>query len=185
VRIIAGKYRGQQLVSFNADHIRPTTDRVKETLFNIWMGEYEDTRVLDLFCGTGNLGIEALSRGAAHVTFVEKHPQSLDITRRNLEKLKVTEDYHLQKDEVLGYLERYNGPPFHLVFVDPPFTKKMAHDVMLALAKSRVFDAETLISIESSSTERMDTDYDPLYRYSRREFGDKILSLFRVKTQPH
>jgi len=72
MRIIAGKYRGHQLVAFKADHIRPTTDRVKETLFNKFQFQIADAKVADLFCGTGNLGIEALSRDAQFCTFVEK-----------------------------------------------------------------------------------------------------------------
>ena len=72
MRIISGKYKGHQLVSFQADHIRPTTDRVKESLFNMIQGEIDGARVLDLFSGTGSLGLEALSRGAREVIFVEK-----------------------------------------------------------------------------------------------------------------
>ena len=79
MRIISGKYKSQQLHSFSADHIRPTTDRVKETLFNIIQNHLPGAYVLDLFAGTGNLGIEALSRGAEEVLFVENHSKSLEI----------------------------------------------------------------------------------------------------------
>ena len=77
MRIISGKFKGRPLVSFQADHIRPTTDRVKETLFNKLMGVVEDARVLDLFSGTGNLAIECLSRGAGWVDLVESHNRSI------------------------------------------------------------------------------------------------------------
>lgn len=108
MRIISGKYKGHPLVEFKADHIRPTTDRVKETLFNKLMFELEGTKVLDLFSGTGNLGIEALSRGAREVTFVEKHPKSLEILKKNLAKLKIPAvDYKIINMDVLSYLKKY------------------------------------------------------------------------------
>lgn len=82
MRIISGKYRGRRLSAFNAPHIRPTTDRVKETMFNKLMGQVEGARVLDLFAGTGNLGIESLSRGANWVEFVESNRKSLEILKK-------------------------------------------------------------------------------------------------------
>ena len=84
MRIIGGKYKGLYLTNFKADHIRPTTDRVKESMFNILQAQIEDARVLDLFSGTGNLGIEAISRGARHVTFVEKNKKSIQILKENI-----------------------------------------------------------------------------------------------------
>lgn len=178
MRIISGKYKGN-LTSFKADHIRPTTDRVKESQFNILMGHFEDARVLDLFAGTGNLGIEALSRGAREVVFVEKNPRSILIVRENLKKLKVTEPTQVIQKDVLSYLKSYEGEPFDVIFADPPFTQKMAHDVMLAMSTSRAFADHTVMTIESEARERMDDQYENLIRYDHREFGDKILSFFK------
>ena len=86
MRIISGKYKGRVLTSFQADHIRPTMDRIKETLFNKWMHDVEGATVLDLFAGTGSLGLEALSRGAIHIDFVEKNEKSVAIINKNLER---------------------------------------------------------------------------------------------------
>ena len=184
MRVISGKYRGQHLVSFQAQHIRPTTDRVKETLFNKLAFEANLVRVLDLFCGTGNLGIEALSRGAEFVTFVDAHKQSIQITRENLIKLKVpkAEFVVIQKD-VLSFLRQYEGPTFDVIFADPPFTQKMAHDVMLGISESTAVGETTLITIESEQKERMDDQYQDLVRYDRRDFGDKVLSFFCKESQ--
>ncbi len=184
MRIISGKFKGHHLVSFKAGHIRPTTDRVKETLFNKIMHEAHFDQVLDLFCGTGNLGLEALSRGADHVIFVDDHKQSILITRQNLEKLKVESSAYkaIQKD-VISYLKTYEGEPFDLIFADPPFTKKMAHDVMLAASNSQAFGESTILTIESELKERMDDEYGSVVRYDKREFGDKILSFFQKKPQ--
>lgn len=182
MRIISGKYKGHPLVDFKADHIRPTTDRVKETLFNKMMFHLEGARVVDLFSGTGNLGLESLSRGAREVIFVEKHPKSLDILRQNLNKLKVpVTDYRIVNMDVLAYLKNYQGEPFDIIFADPPFTEKMAHAVMEHASKSTAFGPETLMAIESERRERMEDLYGDLERYDHREFGDKVLSFFLKK----
>ncbi len=182
MRIISGKYKGHQLVSFKADHLRPTTDRVKETQFNKLMGYTEDARVLDLFCGTGNLGLEALSRGARDVLFVDANKQSLQITLKNIEKLKVPKNqYRTHLEDVLQFLKSCKDEPFDLILIDPPFTKKMAHEVMQAVSESLVYGPNTLITIESERKEQIDDTYGSLSRYDTREFGDKILSFFSKK----
>lgn len=182
MRIISGKFKGHPLVDFKADHIRPTTDRVKETLFNKLMFDIEGARVVDLFSGTGNLGLESLSRGAREVIFVEKHPKSLEILRQNLAKLKVpASDYRIVNMDVLAYLKSYEGEPFDIIFADPPFTEKMAHAVMEHASKSSAFGAQTLMAIESERREKMEDLYADLERYDHREFGDKILSFFSKK----
>lgn len=182
MRVISGKYKGHQLVSFQADHIRPTTDRVKESLFNKIQGYVEEAKVLDLFSGTGNLGIEALSRGASEVTFVELSKKSIAILEKNVAKLKISEPYKIVNKEVLSFLRSYSGAPFDLVFIDPPFTEEMADDVMQAVAQSKVFHEQTLIMIESGRREKIVDDYSSLARYDVREFGDKFLSFFQQKS---
>ena len=183
MRIIAGKYKGHNLVSFQASHIRPTTDRVKESLFNILMAEIPGARVLDLFSGTGNLGLEALSRGADSVVFVEKNPGSIGILKQNIQKLKLTESHKIINKDVLQFLRQYEGEPFDVIFADPPFTEEMAHDVLLAANNSKVFAAHTVMAIESARKERLDEEYPKLLRFDRREFGDKILSFFQPKKE--
>lgn len=183
MRIIAGKYRGHQLVAFKADHIRPTTDRVKETLFNKIQFQLEGAKVVDLFCGTGNLGLEALSRDASFCTFVEKNPKSLAITRQNIEKLKVpANQYRIINMDVIAFLKSYAGEVFDIILADPPFTEKMAHDVMLAASQSAGFGAHTVMAIESEKKERMEKEYGDLVRYDQKDYGDKYLNLFCHKS---
>lgn len=179
MRIIAGKYGGRRLASFQAPHIRPTSDRVKESLFNIWRDEVEGRRVLDLFCGTGNLGLEALSRGARSVDFVDASAKSLAILERNIDTLKVTEDYRIHRQDVFRYLKSFQGDAYDLIFIDPPFTEALADRVMGAVAASRALGRQTLVAIESGRREKIENDYGPLHRYDVREFGDKVLSFFR------
>ena len=182
MRIISGKYKGHRLVSFDADHLRPTTDRVKESQFNILREAVLDVRVLDLFCGTGNLGLEALSRGAESVLFVDMSEKSLAIVRQNVEKLKIPKDqYQIQKKDALQFLKNYEGEAFGLILIDPPFTKKMAHEVMEALGSSKAYGDLTVITIESEKKERIEDQYGELFRFDAREFGDKTLSFYSKK----
>lgn len=181
MRIISGKYKGHHLTSFQADHIRPTTDRVKESLFNIIQSHIEDARILDLFSGTGSLGLEALSRGAREVLFVEKNKKSIAILEKNIEKLKVSEPYRILPKDVLSFLKNYEGEAFDVIFADPPFTEKMAHDVILAADHSKAFKPETIMAIESGRRENVELEYETLVRYDQREFGDKFLSFYRKK----
>jgi 16S rRNA (guanine966-N2)-methyltransferase len=179
MRIISGKYKGHNLVAFKADHIRPTTDRVKETLFNKLMFRLEDARVADLFCGTGNLGIEALSRDASFCVFVEKNPKSIAITRQNLEKLKVpAKQYKIINMDVIAFLKDYEGEVFDVILADPPFTEKMAHFVMEAASQSKAFGVNTVLAIESEQKERMEEIYGDIVRFNQKSYGDKFLNMF-------
>jgi 16S rRNA (guanine966-N2)-methyltransferase len=183
MRIIGGRLGGRRLTSFKADHIRPTTDRVKESLFNIIGQNLEGQRVLDLFSGTGNLAIESFSRGAVFVEAVEKHPKSLAIIRKNLDELELSKSIRVIKSDVFAYLKKYRGEAYDLVLVDPPFTESLADSVMEEISRSGVWQMGTLIVIESSAKEKIGDAYLELVCIDRRDFGDKILSIFQPKVK--
>jgi 16S rRNA (guanine966-N2)-methyltransferase len=119
MRVVAGTARGRRLVAPRGLDVRPTTDRVREAVGNRLqsMGVLRDARVVDLFAGTGALGIEALSRGAAHATFVENAPGALQALRENLDSLGFSE----QATVVRGDASRFGGGPFDIAFIDPPY----------------------------------------------------------------
>ncbi len=119
MRVIAGKYRGLVLAEFKGSAVRPTADRVKESLFNILAFKIAGARVLDLFCGSGSLGIECLSRGAKFVHFNDISPASIAILNKNLARLR-GEKYAVTGSDWLGCL-RSLGTGFDVVFVDPPY----------------------------------------------------------------
>jgi 16S rRNA (guanine966-N2)-methyltransferase len=179
MRIIAGKYRGLQLVSFEADHIRPTSDRVKGSIFNKLQFEIEGAKVLDLFSGTGSLSFEALSRGADHVTSIESNKKSIQIINENLKKLKIKSGIDVYAQDVFAFLKSYQGEGFDLIFIDPPFTEKMGHSVMQAVAESRVFKKTSLIVIEATKHEKVEETYGSLRCTARRDFGDKYVCYFQ------
>ncbi|MCB0349603.1 MAG: 16S rRNA (guanine(966)-N(2))-methyltransferase RsmD [Bdellovibrionales bacterium] len=179
MRIISGRLKGRQLVGFKAGHIRPTTDRVKETLFNILMGDVPGARVLDLFAGTGNLGIEALSRGASYVECVEVNKSSLRIIADNLKSLGIQKEIKVTASDVFKYLKSYKAEPFDIIFIDPPFTEAIAHKCMEAASTTQAAKIGTIFVIESSRHERIDDAYGPLRLLDRRAFGDKSASFFQ------
>jgi 16S rRNA (guanine966-N2)-methyltransferase len=182
MRIISGKLKGRYLVEFKADHIRPTTDRVKESIFNILRSDIEGASVLDLFAGTGNLTIEAWSRDAAKVVAVELNKKSLEIINKNIQTFKIQDGIEILRQDVFRFLKAYKGSPFDVIFADPPFTEKIGHAVMEQISSSAVVGQKTIVVIETAKVERIDDKYENLVLIDRREFGDKRASFYSPAT---
>ena len=128
-RIISGKYKGRKFEFMPSLDLRPTPDRLRETLFN-WLGQSIDGKTcLDLFAGTGSLGLESLSRGADKIIFVEKNSNHLDKIKEYIESLKANGDISVIHDDVLTWLDETNDN-FDLIFVDPPFHQDLAKKVL-------------------------------------------------------
>ena len=175
MRVIGGVYGGRKLSSFQASHIRPTTDQVKESLFNKIQFSIEGAFVLDLFSGTGNLAIEALSRGACQVIAVESHPHSIRIINQNREKLAIGEELKVLKSDVFKFLKK-TQTCFRIILIDPPFTEKIADRVLEALSESRCVNTHTEIFIESSTREVIKQNYSCFHEKFKKSYGDKFLS---------
>ena len=142
MRIIAGRFRGLALASVGKGdagaHLRPTTDRVRESLFSMLTGgrfgdPIEDARVLDLFAGTGALGLEALSRGASHVTLVDDGRKALSLIRENIQKCRCADEATILKRDATRLPE---GTPHDLIFLDPPYGKGLGEKALAAAIKS-------------------------------------------------
>lgn len=180
MRIISGKYGGRKLVAFKASHIRPTTDRVKEVIFNKLQFDIEGARVLDLYAGTGNLSFESLSRGAEYVHAIENHAKSIAIIKQNQELLKISkEDLKITKQDVISFL-RASAEFFDIILIDPPFTKELADETLLALSQSKLLESQPQVFIESAKRERIADSYGSLVLQERKDYGDKFLSQFVV-----
>jgi 16S rRNA (guanine966-N2)-methyltransferase len=137
VRVIAGSAKGRTLDAPRGGATRPATDRVRETLFAILEPELEDTRVLDLFAGAGTLGIEALSRGAARVAFVERSAEALKTLRKNLKATGFDSRSEVVAANVLAFLEQTIIGPYDVVFCDPPFADVALLEATLAHPRFR------------------------------------------------
>ncbi|MCV6546340.1 MAG: 16S rRNA (guanine(966)-N(2))-methyltransferase RsmD [Cohaesibacter sp.] len=138
MRIVGGRFKGKALATPKSNSIRPTTDRVRETLFNILAHGYdhacEDARILDLFAGTGALGCEALSRGAAHVTFVEEGTEGRGLIRSNMEALGLNGVAKILRRDATKLGEAGTIAPFTLVFLDPPYRKSLGEAALASAA---------------------------------------------------
>ncbi len=120
MRVIAGSAKGRKLESVPGDAVRPITDRAKEALFSILGEQVRGARVLDLFGGTGSVGIEALSRGAAHVTFIERYKPALKVIGHNLQHTRLAANAYVVRGDAFKYLRRQNIGPFDIIYVAPP-----------------------------------------------------------------
>jgi 16S rRNA (guanine966-N2)-methyltransferase len=185
LRIISGSARGRRLLAPKNSLIRPTADRVKESLFNILsvlIAGYDDCRALDIFAGTGNLGIEALSRGAANAVFIDSHKESVALVIKNLRMLGFADKGRvIERDAIsaLRSLEKREAP-FRLVFIDPPYRQGLAERVLEYLAVSAMIDENSLVIAEMSSGELLPTAFDNLTQFDRRVYGDTAIVFFRL-----
>ena len=152
-RIIAGRYRGRRLKTSAGQSVRPTTDRMRERVFSMLAhGRYPDmhgARVADLFAGTGALGLEALSRGADHVSFVEKSPTSIACLKANIEALKTTDETHILQisAQSLPAVEA----PYDFIFMDPPYHKGLVHPTLESLVDAGWITEDGVIVCELAS----------------------------------
>lgn len=148
IRVISGKYKGRKLPVMDAEGLRPTTDRTKETLFNWLMADVSQSRCLDLFAGSGSLGIEALSRNAEQVTFVELNKQAAAQINKNLSTLKTPgENYLVLQQDAIAATKNLPSP-FDIVFLDPPFKQNLLPETIQALETQSLLKAGSLIYIE-------------------------------------
>lgn len=159
MRVIAGKARRLLLKTIEGPDTRPTTDRIKETLFNMLQNDVPGARFLDLFAGSGGIGIEALSRGADYCVFVENNPKAAACIRENLLHTKLADNALVMEADVtvaatLGRLEKKEAA-FDIVFMDPPYNMGLEKKVLEYLKDSALINSSTLIIIEAA----LDTDF--------------------------
>lgn len=165
MRVIAGKYRGRILAEFQGNNVRPTPDRVKESLFQILSDRLYEARVLDLFCGSGALGIECLSRGAQEVVFNDASKESLAIVRKNL--ALVRENAVLYQLDFQSCLKRCDGQ-FDLIFCDPPYCEDYSSSVCRLVKTQNLLKKDGLIVYESERAEMIPNGWTMV---DRRKYG--------------
>ena len=151
LRVIAGTARSLPLKTVDGMDTRPTTDRIKETLFNMLQTDVYASRFLDLFAGSGAIGIEALSRGAKAAVFVEHSKQCVECIKDNLKFTKLSDKAVVMEQDVLSAINRLSGSGvFDIIFMDPPYGKDYEYDVLLALSHSDIVDRYTIVIIEEA-----------------------------------
>lgn len=177
MRVIAGSAKRLQLKTLDSMETRPTTDRIKETLFNMITSGIYDSIFLDLFSGSGGIGIEALSRGAKKTVFVEMNPKAMACVKENLKYTKLDKKAMTLTKEVMTALYQLEGEiVFDYIFMDPPYNKELEKKVLEYLADSSMIYEDTLIIVEASK----ETDFSYL-----SDLGYHLLKEKVYKTNKH
>lgn len=179
LRIISGKYKGRNLKGFSIDGTRPTMDRVKESLFAMIQSKLKNAIVLDLFAGSGNLGLEALSNGAKKAIFVDKNNICIDTIKNNIESIKIEEEtIVLKSDYKIAIKELISkNIKVDLVFLDPPYHENLLNDSIDLIVKSGILNDEALLIIEYEEG-NVDCSLNLL---KEREYGNKKIRIYEYK----
>lgn len=177
MRIIAGTARSLPLKTIEGKDTRPTTDKTKETLFNVMQFDVPGAYFLDLFAGSGQIGLEALSRGAAYAVFVENSRKAASCIEDNIHFTKFDKVSRLMMTDAVTAVRTLEGKyKFDIVFMDPPYNKELEKEVLITLSDSDILKDDTLIVVEASN----DTDFDYL-----TELGYEIVKEKIYKTNKH
>jgi 16S rRNA (guanine966-N2)-methyltransferase len=178
VRIVAGRFGGLRLETLPGYGVRPTADRVKEALFSMLASRLPGATVADCFAGTGALGIEALSRGAARAVFVERDPGSLSLLRRNLERLPEPVDARVvAADALRPVLWGRDLLPVDLVLADPPYREDLARPFLRALAEAGAVRPDGWVAMEHEpGVPLADPGWEPV---RERRYGDTVITILR------
>lgn len=177
MRVISGTARGRRLKQLEGQETRPTTDRVKEAMFSILQFDIEGRRVLDLFAGTGQLGIESLSRGAKSCVFVERRKDALDTVRDNIALTKLEENASIVVGESLEYLKNRKGQ-FDLVFLDPPYQGELLEKSLLSIESFDILAPHGIIVAEHPATAVLPTLAEPYSLHRTYRYGQIGLSVY-------
>lgn len=182
MRVIAGEYRGRRLDRIEGMDIRPTSDKVKESLFNM-LGEIViDCNFLDLFGGTGGIGIEALSRGAKHAVFIDASINSIKVLKGNLEHLNIkdsVEVFHTDYSTAIKKLYKYNKQ-FDIIFIDPPYSVGLAQNALVDIDRNPILSQSGLIIVEHDSKDDMPHTVGRLSLYRVKQYGNTSLSFYNI-----
>lgn len=178
MRVITGSARGRRLKEPKGLEIRPTTDRVKEAIFSIIQFEVEGRRVLDLFGGTGQMGIEALSRGAAQCVFVDMRRDAVQMMRENLEHTGLIDRAEIVQSDALAYLERSAGK-FDVMFVDPPYGSEIVNKVLQAVARIDKVSENGIIICENNSNYDWPSVPKPYTLQKEYRYGNVQVAVYR------
>lgn len=173
MRVIAGEYRSRKILSMPGTDIRPTPDRLRESLFSILQTVIADSVFVDAYAGTGSVGIEALSRGARHVVFIEKDKYAVELIRQNLTSLNAQSRARVIQGTATIYL---GGIDADIVFLDPPYPKEKEYQASLEVLETKQPD---LTIVQHSVRLKLEDSYGPLLRTRLMKQGDNALSFYK------
>jgi 16S rRNA (guanine966-N2)-methyltransferase len=176
MKITAGKYKSKQIKTVDTLEVRPTSSKVRESIFNILQNKVSEAIMLDLFAGSGIMGLEALSRGASKVVFVEKNLKIFKLLKENLCNFDVQYDV-LLKDAITA-LNKLKGSKFDIIFADPPYKLDIIPDVLRMVKENSLLAKDGVIIIEHSSKYKFEANGFEVIK--TKEYGDTMISFFKV-----
>jgi 16S rRNA (guanine966-N2)-methyltransferase len=182
MRIISGTYRGFRLKTLKSG-LRPTSDQLRETLFDVLGSRLQGSTFLDAYAGSGAVGLEALSRGAQEVVFIERHRRAAELIRSNLAALEVHDGFHVMSCQVLAGLERLarEGSRFDFVFVDPPYSEiREYHHVLRQIGRGQLLFPASIVIAEHSRHCLLENEYAHIHRDRLLRHGDAQLGFYRL-----
>lgn len=175
MRIVSGRFKGRRLSSFKGMDIRPTSDKVREAIFNILPREFPFKKVLDIFAGTGAMGLEALSRGALDVAFVDSNPEAIAVIKKNLEACGT--EGRVFKSDALASLKKFSrkGEKFDLIIIDPPYSSTLLVESLEAIDRGGLLAPGGMIVAETTKRMPLEADFAGLELTDERRYGDTVV----------
>lgn len=183
MRVISGKVRGLKLNAPKNDDVRPTTDRVKESLFNMINSYMMESDILDLFAGTGSLGIECLSRGANKCVFVDSSKDSIAIVKSNVKKARVENESVILNSDFKSAIKSLSlkNQQFDVIFMDPPYYKNMFSDALTAVDSNNLLKEDGIIIVEHDTKDKFPDSIGRLYKSRDKKYGNTTITFYKVE----
>lgn len=176
MRIISGSRRGHKLLEFDGMAVRPTTDRVKESIFNLIQEYVTDSVCLDMFAGSGALSFEAVSRGAERAVLLDKDKRSIDIIRKNAESLSFEKVCEIRNEDCFEYAKR-TGEKFDIIFLDPPYNKGFIEPALKTIVENDLLTDDGIVVLESDDTDFSD-EPEGLSVLKQRKYGRTYITVY-------
>ena len=182
MRIITGKAKGIKLKTLEGDNTRPTAERVKEAVFSMLQFDIEGRAVLDLFAGSGQMALEALSRGASSATLVDRSREAIAIIRENVQKTRFSNECQIVMADYLDFLKRMAKAPFDIIFIDPPYAQGFYRPALKALIDNALLKPTSIIVCESADATPFEGDDELMSHFDvekQSRYGNILITLFK------
>ena len=171
------KLKGRKIIGYDIEGTRPTMDRVKESLFAMIQSKLKESKVLDLFTGSGNLGLESFSNGASFVTFVDKNKKAIQIVKQNIKELNITEKYELVISDYMNFLKNQTQK-YGIIFLDPPYKANLLEKAVSLILENNLLEEDGIIVCEY---ENIKLELSDLIIWKERKYGTKMITIYKKK----
>ena len=185
MRIISGKARGTKLYTLEGENTRPTLDRVKGSIFNIIQNEIEGAKILDLFAGSGAIGLEFLSRGAQKAVLCDNSKEAINIIKKNIEKTHMEQQVQILNDDFEECIEKLKNEEFDIIYLDPPYATNYIYKAIEKITKLEIAQEQSLIIIETDDEQRIEKEIEKTETeiVDKRKYGRATIIFLKLKNK--